>query len=381
MKNLLFFIFTILICTATALAQQQQIRNMDIDSRSPEGSRLTAAGVTDEIPEKIEILEGFLLDFPESELVGYALLGLQNLYTQEQNWAKASETGKRLVALAPDDVEVRHNHNQALLNNQSWGDLLLSLVATHEPAKRAIEPDPDEDEEAADTSAIEYFQGVLQYAEWAMSVGAGQTTDPALKAQYYTALRDYFPDGQYSANISSKIVLAYQQAGDTAGMSAELERELVRNPDSEQNLYLYADFAATQKDVETAKVHGEQLINLMTEKPAPEGVSEEEWAATKAKFTTLAIFSMGKAYFLQGSSKDSYRNARRYLLQTVDSIKAEGGEQYGLLAYMLGVCYVKLDIAGDNIRQATFWMNEAAGFPNAMQAQAQQVLTAIQAAQ
>ena len=378
MKNLLVFIFTILICTATALAQQQQIRNIDIDSRSPEGSLLTAAGVADEISEKIEILEGFLLDFPESGLVGYALLGLQNLYIQEQNWAKASETGKRLVVLAPDDVEVRHNHNQALLNNQSWGDLLLSLVATHEPAQREIEADSPED---PDDSSIEYFQGVLQYAEWALSVGAGQTTDPALKAQYYTALRDYFPDGQYSENISGKIVLAYQQAGDTASTSAELERELARNPDSEQNLYLYADFAATQKDVETAEIRGEQLINLMTEKPAPEGVSEEEWAATKEKFTTLAIFSMGKAYFLQGSSNDSYRSARRYLLQTVDSIKAEGGEQYGLLAYMLGYCYVKLDIAGDNIRQATFWMNEAAGFPNAMQAQAQQVLTAIQAAQ
>ncbi|MCY4535200.1 MAG: hypothetical protein OXB91_07530, partial [Bryobacterales bacterium] len=79
--------------------------------------------------------------------------------------------------------------------------------------------------------------------------------------------------------------------------------------------------------------------------------------------------------------KGAWRTARRHLLQTVDAIKAEGGERYGILSYMLGFCYVKLDIAGDNIAQATRWMSEAARVPNPMQAQAAQTLEAIKAAQ
>ena len=48
---------------------------------------------------------------------------------------------------------------------------------------------------------------------------------------------------------------------------------------------------------------------------------------------------------------------------------------------MLGFCYVKLDIAGDNIARATFWMKEAAKTPNPTQEQAKQTLAAIEKAQ
>ena len=52
-----------------------------------------------------------------------------------------------------------------------------------------------------------------------------------------------------------------------------------------------------------------------------------------------------------------------------------------MLAYYRGVCYVQLDIEGDNIRQATEWMNEAVNNPGPFTEQAQQALAGIQAAQ
>ena len=115
----------------------------------------------------------------------------------------------------------------------------------------------------------------------------------------------------------------------------------------------------------------------MEEKSAPEGTSEEDWEATKKRFTALGNYILGTSHF----QKDAWRTSRRHLLQTVDVIKAEGGERYGILSWMLGFCYVKLDIAGDNIPQATRWMSEAARVANPMQAQAAQALQAIRAAQ
>ena len=47
---------------------------------------------------------------------------------------------------------------------------------------------------------------------------------------------------------------------------------------------------------------------------------------------------------------------------------------------MLGICYVKLDIGGDNIAQATKWMGIAAKEANPYQAEATKTLGAIRAA-
>ena len=90
---------------------------------------------------------------------------------------------------------------------------------------------------------------------------------------------------------------------------------------------------------------------------------------------------LGKLIVLQaGNAAQGYRDGRKQLLTTVGPIQERGGEHYGILAYMLGICYVKLDIAGDNIGQATKWMGIAAQEPNPYQGEAQNTLAAIRAA-
>ena len=80
------------------------------------------------------------------------------------------------------------------------------------------------------------------------------------------------------------------------------------------------------------------------------------------------------------NTKNSYRTGRTHLLQSVDVLKAEGGPRYHLLAYFLGVCYVQLDIQGDNISKAAFWMKEAASTDGPFKGQAAEALKKIGAA-
>ena len=61
-------------------------------------------------------------------------------------------------------------------------------------------------------------------------------------------------------------------------------------------------------------------------------------------------------------------------------LKAEGGQRYHVLSYFLGVCYVQLDIQGDNIQKALFWMTEAAKAEGPFKAQAQADLANIKKA-
>ena len=308
------------------------------------------------------------------------LLQLQGLYTQTQRWSDAATVGARLLEYVPEDLEVRHNQNQALFNAMQWDALLEGLSLTKPMAdKEAAAPPPDdptEDEEILHESSVDYANGVVQYTEWALNVGISQSA-PMQQVQFMDKLQELYPESQYAAGIEDKYVIAYQQAGDVAGMVGAMERALEKNPGNEQYLFTLAEIALSQKNYDEVDARSEQLIKLMEEKPAPEGVSGEDWDANKQKFTALAHYVAGTGQFQKGA----WRTARRHLLQTVDAIKAEGGERYGILSYMLGFCYVKLDIAGDNIAQATRWMGEAARVPNPMQAQAAQTLEAIKAAQ
>lgn len=381
MKSRFALLLALLVCASALFAQATlEIRDVEIDSQSPEGAVLTEAGIAEEADERIAILEGFLNDYPESGYLGYVLLQLQGLYTQTQRWSDAADVGKRLLEYVPEDLEVRHNQNQALLNAMRWDELLAGLSLTKPMAdKEAAAPPPDdptEDEEMLHESSVDYANGVVQYTEWALNVGISQSA-PMQQVQFMDKLLELYPESQYAAGIEDKYVIAYQQAGDVAGMVGAMERALEKNPGNEQYLFTLAEIALSQKNYDEVDARSEQLIKLMEEKPAPEGVSGEAWDANKQKFTALAHYVAGTGQFQKGA----WRTARRHLLQTVDAIKAEGGERYGILSYMLGFCYVKLDIAGDNIAQATRWMGEAARVPNPMQAQAAQTLEAIKAAQ
>lgn len=384
MKHLLVLALAVLAAQATAFAQEAlEIRDVEIDSQSPEGSVLTQAGIAEEASERIAILEGFLNDFPESTYLGYVLLQLQTLYTQGQNWSKAAEHGGKLLAYVPEDLEVRHNHNQALLNSQNWPELIESLRLTKPLAdKDASAPppeDPTEDEEMIYESSVDYAKGVVQYTEWATNVGVTQSA-PAQQIQFMDLLKELYPDSQYLEGIDAKYILAYQQQGDVNGMVMALERAIANDPGNYEYIFTLAEIALGQQNYEVAIARSEELVKFMEENPAPEGIAEEAWEATKTRFTALGQFLIGSAHFRQGGNNNAWRTSRRHLLQSVDVVKAEGGERYGLLSWMLGFCYVKLDIAGDNIRQATHWMSEAAKTPGPMQAQAAQTLEAIRKA-
>lgn len=381
MRKTLALALALVILAPAALAQDTlEIRDVEIDSQSPEGAVLTEAGIAEEAPERIAILEGFLNDYPESTYLGYVLLQLQGLYTQQQDWGKAAAVGQRLLQYVPNDLEVQHNYNQSLLNSQQWPELLEALSKTKpmadEDAAAPPPDDPTEDEEIIYQSGIDYANGVVQYTEWALNVGVSQAP-PDQQIRFMDALKDLYSESQYLAGIEDKYVIAYQQLGDIQGMMGAIERALAANPGNEQYIYTLAETALSQQDYDTAQARAEELVGVMEEKPAPEGTSEEDWEAQKQRFTALGNYILGTSNFQKGA----WRTARRHLLQTVDVIKAEGGERYGYLAWMLGYCYVKLDIAGDNIPQATRWMTEASRVPNPMQAQAAQTLEAIRAAE
>ena len=116
------------------------IRDVDIDSNEDEGALVQDALDSESADEKIELLESFVAQYPEHDLIDYVRLLLQSLHLEKENWAKSAEHGTSILEIAPDDLEVLHNLTKALEGAQDWAALLPHLLSTKSYAEKAARP-------------------------------------------------------------------------------------------------------------------------------------------------------------------------------------------------------------------------------------------------
>ena len=378
MKPIVALSILTLALSGLSFGQAPDIRSPDIDTGSPGGQILASAGMADTPEAKIQSLEQFLSEFPDDPLKGYVYFQLQGAYADTEQWDKAIDVGKKLIEIAPNDVEVRHKLNDALVKAARYDDLPPLLEATRPIAEEAVAaPKAEDEDDATYAYRKEYAEGVVQWLEWATNTAMSQQTDPLKQVEWMDRLREWYPDGAYSQGLAVRYVTAYQQAGDQAKMYEWMEKAVESGEAGEEYLYALAEQAYTE-DREKSRAYAEQILErLETQGDTPrEGMTPEQWTAHKTKYEAYGNFVVGRTY-VAANTKDAYRTGRSYLLQSVDFLKEEGGQRYHLLAYFLGVCYVQLDIQGDNIAKATYWMREAANTDGPFKGQAAEALKKI----
>jgi tetratricopeptide (TPR) repeat protein len=365
MRNLLTALTIACGFFGVAWAQTGDIRNPDIGD-DPQGQMLTDAGISEDPAQKIAIISTFVEKYPTDPNIGYAYFQLLTLNLEAEQYPKAAEAGEKLIGMVPDDVEVRHNAIRAYEGAAAWDKLLPLLVET-----KAL----------AEKQGDDYANGVVQYVEYSLITSALKVTDANLKLTYLEALNEHYPNGQYakSPTATDAYVMACQQLGDIERAIPVMEASLAANADNPNEGYIYmmAEHALGKRDDAKAKDLGERLIAVMETKAKPENASPEQWEQQKSMFTAYGHFVLGR---LQAMTED-YRGARDHLTQAAGPMEKQGGQPYGTLAYFLGICYVKLDMAGDNIPQATKWMTVAAQTENPFQGEAKKTLAAIKQVQ
>ena len=362
------------------------IRDVDVDPDEDEGALVQDALDSESADEKIELLESFVAQYPEHDLIDYVRLLLQGLHLEKQNWAKSAEHGKSIVEIAPDDLEVLHNLTKALEGVQDWATLLPHLLSTKTVGEEAAAVQPFEDSSEEETAIwkgqVDYAQGIVDYVEYSLFTSSYKQTDPATKLKYLDTLLEHFPEGKYVGQAQDQVVAAARQAGDMAKMVQAMKASLENNDTNEQYLYSLAELSLSSQQVVEARGYAQRLLEVLASKPKPENITAEAWEAHKGQFTGYGNLIMGKILVVEAGdkNKDKFRDARTHLLEAVDAIKAQGGANYQALSYFLGLCYIKLDVGGDNIDKALFWMDAAAKTDGPLKAQAQQALSSIQAA-
>ena len=374
---------TIFLMTCALAFAQVDIRNPSINTETEQGALISQAGTAEDDATRIQLLETFVEKYSDHDTISYVHLQLQGLHLAAGNFDKVISYGEKLLEAVPEDVEVRQNLTKGYEGKQDFDKLLPHLLATRPYAEKDSQlPEPEyEDEVEAWQAQIDYAKGVLQYIEYSLYASLLRITDPAKKIEYMDALKELYPEGQYAGSLDDYYVQAYQQQGDVEKWLAAMEAAVEKNPGNESYLFTLAESAVRQAQYDKAKGYAEQLVQAMNQKAKPENQTEEAWTQHKDLFTAYGNYILGKLTVLQaGNSAQGYRDGRKQLLTTVGPIQEGGGEHYGILAYLLGICYVKLDIGGDNIAQATKWMGIAAQEANPYQGEAKKTLGAIRAA-
>lgn len=357
----------------------QDIRSPDINTESEQGKLLAQAGMTSQPSSRVSLLQEFVTEYPDDPLVGYAYFQLLKTHTELEQHAEAVEAGKKLLEIVPDDLEVRHLVNQAMVNAQMWDELHESLAATRPLAEAEVAAEKpagaSETEVAQWQAQHDYAAGVVDWLEWATNTAMTQQTDPAAKIAWLDHLREDYPDSEYSEGIEARYVAVYQQMGNEEKVYEWMAKAV--EGDGEKNLdYLYSlsqNELYNKENADQAIAYGEAMLEEL------EARGEELPEGDRAKYDAYANFMIGSAW-VSKNNNNAYRTGRSHLLQTVDYIKAEGGPRYNILAYYLGTCYVALDIQGDNIQKALHWMTEAANSPGPFQQQGKDALAKIKSA-
>ena len=288
----------ILILSAAAVwAQRHHID--EVNAEKPEGKLLQQIMQENDAAKKTALLDQFTHEFPKHEAAPWVLEQLQGIYVKANEPDKIIATGEQLLALDPDDPEAAL---QCLKASEAKKDAMgvkkfsgLTAAAAH---KMATAAQPKEAEEvAAWKASVDYAKQVEQYAGYALYKTVLESRDPKLVIDLGEALMARDPAGEYAAKVAEPVFVAYRQSGDNAKALALADKVVSAGGGSEDMLLVLANQYLEQKK-EPEKIHSysARIVQMMAQRPKPEGVSDADWTARKNLITGLAHYMSGKQY-------------------------------------------------------------------------------------
>jgi len=308
----------------TASGQRHKIE--EVNSEKPEGKLLQQIMQENDPAKKATLLDQFATQFPKEPGTPWVLEQLQGIYVKANDPDKIIASGGQLLALDPDDPEAAL---QCLKAAESKKDLALikkySAATSAAARKMASAPQPkDADEAAAWKGEVDYAKQVDTYAEYALYRVALESRDPKAVIEFAGALRDRDPKGDYAAKVVQPLFVAYRQAGDNAKAVALAEQTIAAGQMNEDMLLVVADsYMQQKKEPEKVHAYSAKIVELMGQKPKPEGVSDADWTARKNLVTGVAHYMNGKVYYNEANFGKADQALRAALPLVDASLKTE----------------------------------------------------------
>jgi tetratricopeptide (TPR) repeat protein len=361
-------VLALVLAAGVSFAQRHKV---NINTETPEGQLLQQIGQESDEAKKTALLEQFVAKYPKHDSIGWVYAQLQPAYLKAGQFDKALDTGEKLLAMDPDDLETAHQNLKAAEAKKDpdlvrkWSNQTSQIAQ-----KVAASAKPKEEDEVEDwKKRVDFAKQVNTYTEYSLYATALQTPDPRKKIELIEALQQRAPQSEYLAKSQPALFLAYRQAGDNDKAVAVAEKVLATDQSNEDMLLVVADsYLQKKREPDRVLAYSAKMIEVMNGKPKPEGVSDADWEGRKKLILGLGHWMTGKLYF--GQNKYSLADkSLRQALPFVDSnteLKADTLFHLALANYKM-----------EKIQDAVDFNKACAAIKSRYQAQAAKNLAAI----
>ena len=214
--RLLTIALALVATVATASAQRHKLA--DINADTPEGQLLQQIGGESDETKKLSLIEDFIAKFPQHEGAAWVYEQMIPATPRPGNTIRPLQSGDKLIAADPDDVESAYACLQAAEAKKD-ADLVTSGPAPLPPRPANSPRLPSlprpvrlRTGSTAWTMPNRWTCG-LEYSLYATML---QITDPRKKIALGEALEKRNPQSQYLPQMAEQRLLAYVQAGEAA---------------------------------------------------------------------------------------------------------------------------------------------------------------------
>jgi len=356
-----------LLLAGGALAQRHKA---NINTETPEGQALQTIGQESDDAKKLAMCEKFTQDYSKSENLAWVYSEMQPLYTKLNQPDKALEIGDKLIALDPDDLETALATLKAAEAKKDpdlvkkWSNTTAAIAQ-----KTIAAPQPKDEDDEAWKKRVDYAKQVSTYSEYAIDATALTTPDPRKKVDLIEALYERNPQSQYMGQLLPVALQSLQQMNDSDRATAFAEKVLAKDPNNDDLLLVAANgYLQKGKDPDKVVAYSNKLIEVLSSKPKPEGLSDADWNNRKNTITGIAHYMIGKQYFNEkkyGPADKELRSALP-LVETNAALKPE-------VLFLLGFSNYKME----NIPDALKFNQQCAALKSPFQAQAAKNVTVI----
>jgi tetratricopeptide (TPR) repeat protein len=354
-----------------AFAQRHRLE--ELDTGKPEGKALQQALAETDEAKKATLLEQYVADFPKSDGTAFVLELLQAYYVKSEQPDKVISTGEKLQAIDPTDLDAVLPCLKAAESKKDPALIVKWAAATSALARKIAEkPKPAGEDEAATWKAdVEYAKQVDGYSDYALYRAAVESTDPKVTISLLETLRQQNPKSEYVAKSADPLFMALRQTGAKDQALALAESTLAVEQTNTDMLLLVADnYMQNNKEPEKVHAYAAKMVEIMAQKPKPEGISDADWTARKDTITGLAHYMSGKLYYNENDFEKADQELRAALPLPLVQSSAEMKPE---VLFLLGFANFKLKKLPD----AAGYFKECAAIKSPYQANAAKNLEGV----
>lgn len=360
-----------LLLVTTLSAQRQKLP--EINAETPAGQALQQIGQESDAVKKLQLMDAFLEKHASHEAALWVLEQSATGYLKAGQFDKVIAAAEKLLAKDPDDTTTAYNALKAAEGKKDAGLVRKWSDATSAAARKAAAAPKPTDADAVEswTNAVDYAKQVDVYTEYSLYATGLQVQDPAQKIMLYEALEARNPKSEHLKLFTLPYFLALRQANQNDKAIAFAEKAIAAGETNEDMLLVVIDSYFNKKqNPDQVVALGTKLGDLMTAKPKPEGVSDEDWTKRKSLMAGLGYWMAGVTLGNQSKFVDSDATLRKALplVEGNEALKAQALFYLGLANYKLGE--PKKD--RNYLSEALKFNNQCAAIKSPFQSQARQ---------